>query len=125
MENETVILLSYFAFCMSFSYEALAQEERATPKSGEGISGFLQRNGRTGKAYYQEFLELNKKQLRGKEELRLGVKYLLPPLKRGVAIRLLHPIHLLQTLLLQILLPVPATKQFVNLFSEKVLLKLK
>ena len=68
-------------FCMSFSYEALAQEERATPKSGEGISGFLQRNGRTGKAYYQEFLELNKKQLRGKEELRLGVKYLLPPLK--------------------------------------------
>ena len=59
-------------FCMSFSYEALAQEERATPKSGEGISGFLQRNGRTGKAYYQEFLELNKKQLRGKEELRLG-----------------------------------------------------
>ena len=47
-------------FCMSFSYEALAQEERATPKSGEGISGFLQRNGRTGKAYYQEFLELNK-----------------------------------------------------------------
>ena len=41
-------------FCMSFSYEALAQEERATPKSGEGISGFLQRNGRTGKAYYQE-----------------------------------------------------------------------
>ena len=43
-------------FCMSFSYEALAQEERATPKSGEGISGFLQRNGRTGKAYYQEFL---------------------------------------------------------------------
>lgn len=107
-------------FCMSFSYEALAQEERATPKSGEGISGFLQRNGRTGKAYYQEFLELNKKQLRGKEELRLGVKYLLPPLKRGVTIRLLHPIHLLQ-----ILLPVPATKRFVNLFSEKALLKLK
>ena len=70
-------------FCMSFSYEALAQEERATPKSGEGISGFLQRNGRTGKGYYQEFLELNKKQLRGKEELRLGVKYLLPPLKKG------------------------------------------
>ena len=101
-------------FCMSFSYEALAQEERATPKSGEGISGFLQRNGRTGKAYYQEFLKLNKKQLRGKEELRLGV-----------AIRLLHPIPLLQTLLLQILLPVPATKQFVNLFSEKALLKLK
>lgn len=124
MENETVILLSYFAFCMSFSYEALAQEERATPKSGEGISGFLQRNGRTGKAYYQEFLELNKKQLRGKEELRLGVKYLLPPLKRS-SNTVASSIHLLQTLLLQILLPVPATKQFANLFSEKALLKLK
>ena len=114
-------------FCMSFSYEALAQEERATPKSGEGISGFLQRNGRTGKAYYQEFLELNKKQLRGKEELRLGVKYLLPPLKKGSenSLIMLLQLPLLQTLLLQILLPVPATKQFVNLFSEKALLKLK
>ena len=70
-------------FCMSFSYEALAQEERATPKSGEGISGFLQRNGRTGKAYYQEFLELPQKQLRSPEELRLGVKYLFPPLIKG------------------------------------------
>ena len=38
---------------------AMAQQERATPKSGEGISAFLERNGRAGKAYYKEFLKLN------------------------------------------------------------------
>lgn len=66
--------------CLAFSHETYAQEERDTPKNGEGISAFLQRNGRSGKACYREFLKLNKKLLRGKEELRLGVKYLLPPL---------------------------------------------
>lgn len=69
------------SFLFLIPFHVSAQEDRATPKSGEGISTFLQRNGRPGKAYYREFLELNKKQLRGKEELRLGVKYLLPPLK--------------------------------------------
>ncbi|MCD8184570.1 MAG: N-acetylmuramoyl-L-alanine amidase [Bacteroides sp.] len=64
-------------------FVASAQEERATPKSGEGISAFLQRNGRVGRSYYNEFLKLNEKHLRGKEELRLGVKYVLPPLKDG------------------------------------------
>lgn len=75
-----LLIVSSFLFLTPF--QASAQEERATPKSGEGISTFLQRNGRPGRAYYREFLELNKKQLRGKEELRLGVRYLLPPLKR-------------------------------------------
>lgn len=32
-------------FCMSFSYEALAQEERATPKSGEGYLVFYSVTG--------------------------------------------------------------------------------
>lgn len=62
-----------------------AQEERAAPRPGEGISAFLQRNKRPGRAYYKEFLQLNKKLLRGKEELRLGVKYLLPALRDGEA----------------------------------------
>lgn len=53
-----------------------------TPKAGEGISAFLERNGRRGKSYYSAFLELNKTLLRGKEELRMGVKYQLPPLKK-------------------------------------------
>ena len=92
-----LLFISSFLFLTPF--HASAQEERAAPRSGEGISAFLQRNKRPGKAYYLEFLELNKKQLRGKQELRLGVKYLLLPL-----------------------LPVPA-KQFMNLFSEKNWLK--
>lgn len=30
-------------------------------------------------------MKLNEKRLRGKEELRLGVKYVLPPLKKGTS----------------------------------------
>ena len=36
---------SYFAFCMSFSYEALAQEERATPKAVRGYLVFYSVTG--------------------------------------------------------------------------------
>lgn len=68
-----------------FSFAVSAQEQCDTPKAGEGISTFLERNGRPGRSYYKEFLELNKKALRGKEELRLGVKYQLPPLHAKVA----------------------------------------
>lgn len=74
-----LLLVSFFLFLTPF--QASAQEERGTPRSGEGISAFLQRYKRSDRAYYQEFLQLNKKQLRGKEELQLGVKYILPPLK--------------------------------------------
>lgn len=70
-------------FCTLFSLPASAQEERDCPRNGEGISTFLERNRRPGKAYYQEFLKLNRKALRGKEELRMGVRYLLPPLRNG------------------------------------------
>lgn len=57
-----------------------AQQATDTPRRGEGISTFLERNGRPGKTYYHEFLKLNKKRLKGKKELVLGVKYVLPPL---------------------------------------------
>lgn len=73
-------LLTIFC-CTLFSFNVLAQEERATPKSGEGISTFLERNNRPSRTYYREFLKLNEKLLRGKKELRLGVKYILPPLR--------------------------------------------
>ena len=75
-------LLTIF-FCTLFAFNASAQEERDSPRRGEGISVFLERNKRPGRAYYKEFLELNKKRLKGKEELRLGVKYVLPPLRNG------------------------------------------
>lgn len=78
-----VFSLLIIFFCTLFIFNVSAQEEHATPKSGEGISAFLERNNRSGKKYYNEFLKLNGKRLRGKEELRLGVKYVLPPLKEG------------------------------------------
>lgn len=75
-------LLAIF-FYTFFSLAVWAQEERDSPRRGEGISTFLERNKRPGKTYYTEFLKLNEKKLRGKEELQLGVKYNLPPLKSG------------------------------------------
>lgn len=77
-------LLAIF-FCTFLVFEVSAQGEYATPKTGEGISAFLERNKRPGKACYNEFMKLNEKRLRGKEELRLGVKYILPPLKKGTS----------------------------------------
>ena len=61
----------------------LAQQSTATPRKGEGISAFLQRNGRPGKAYYEEFVKLNRKKLKGGKELLYGVKYRLPDLQEG------------------------------------------
>ena len=75
-----IFCLLTILFCTLFAFNASAQEERDSPRRGEGISVFLERNKRPGRAYYKEFLELNKKRLKGKEELRLGVKYVLPPI---------------------------------------------
>ena len=58
-------------------------QQYATPRNGEGISTFLERFNRPGRAYYNEFLRLNQKRLRGKKELLLGVRYMLPPLREG------------------------------------------
>lgn len=63
-----------------FTLSVAAQQTTDTPRRGEGISAFLQRNHRPGKAYYQEFLRLNEKKLKGKKELMLGVRYVIPPL---------------------------------------------
>ena len=79
-----IFCLLTILFCTLFAFNASAQEERDSPRRGEGISVFLERNKRPGRAYYKEFLELNKKLLKGKEELRLGVKYVLPPLSKPV-----------------------------------------
>lgn len=64
------------------SLSCMAQQY-ATPRNGEGISTFLERFNRPGRAYYNEFLRLNQKRLRGKKELLLGVRYMLPPLREG------------------------------------------
>ena len=69
-----VLLLSLFGF------SPLQAQEKATPKSGEGITLFLKRHNRVGADYQKEFIRLNKKKLGKGNTLLLGVKYTLPPL---------------------------------------------
>lgn len=73
--------LLFVCLLMWVSLAAAAQRQYDTPKRGEGITTFLERNGRPGQAYYEEFVRLNKKRLRGRNTLLLGVKYELPPLR--------------------------------------------
>ncbi len=70
----------FFFFGLLFILSAKAQQATDTPRRGEGITSFLERNKRPGRTYYKAFLELNKKRLRGKKELQYGVRYVLPPL---------------------------------------------
>lgn len=50
-----IFCLLTILFCTSFAFNASAQEERDSPRRGEGISVFLERNKRPGRAYYKEF----------------------------------------------------------------------
>lgn len=77
------LLLALFISLFTLALPVLAQEERDEPRPGEGITAFLIRHHRPGRVYYQDFLRLNEKRLRGKRELRLGVKYVIPPLREG------------------------------------------
>lgn len=72
-------LLVLFLWLLSVSLQA--QQIIDEPRLGEGISMFLERNNRPSRTYYGEFLRLNEKKLKGKRELQLGVKYVLPPLR--------------------------------------------
>ena len=74
-----MIRLLFILFLLAMPGFLSAQQATATPRRGEGISAFLERNGRPGRAYREEFLKLNKKRLKGKKELMYGVKYVLPP----------------------------------------------
>lgn len=80
MKSKLYILL-FFVFL--FSGTNLWAQERATPKSGEGISTFLLRHNRSPKKYYDDFIELNKKKLGKGDVLRMGVTYMIPPAKRS------------------------------------------
>ena len=70
MKNKLYILL-FLIFL--FSGTALWAQQRATPKSGEGISSFLLRHNRSPKKYYDDFIELNKKKLGKNNVLKVGV----------------------------------------------------
>lgn len=70
-----------FIILLFISSYTLTAQEKASPKSGEGISTFLKRHNRTGKEYHEQFIKLNKDKLGKNNTLRLGVKYTLPPLQ--------------------------------------------
>lgn len=70
----TVILLMLALLCS----QNLWAQKTDVPRRGEGIGTFLERNGLPSKAYYKAFIELNRDRLKGKEQLRLGQRYLLP-----------------------------------------------
>ena len=75
-------ILCLILLLIACAMPAAAQDlERDEPRAGEGITAFLQRHHRPGKQYYQDFLRLNEKRLRGKKQLLLGVKYIIPPLR--------------------------------------------
>lgn len=78
MKKVLCLLVFLYSFVL---FSNLYAQERATPKAGEGISTFLERNNRPGRSYYQAFIELNKKRLGPKRVLKLGLSYLLPPIE--------------------------------------------
>lgn len=80
MKNKLYILL-FLAFL--FSGTVLRAQQKATPKAGEGISSFLLRHNRSPKKYYDDFIELNKKRLGKNKVLKMGVTYVIPPVKRS------------------------------------------
>lgn len=56
-------------------------QQKDVPRRGEGIAAFLERHGRAPRRYYADFVELNRQKLGKNKTLRLGVSYLIPPVK--------------------------------------------
>ena len=78
----TILFIVLFT---SFYTQHIAAQEKAFPKKGEGITLFLKRHNRSGDEYQKQFITLNKDKLGKKNELRMGVRYTLPPLKGKVS----------------------------------------
>ena len=79
MKNKLYILL-FLAFLFSGT---TLWAQKATPKAGEGISSFLLRHNRSPKKYYDDFIELNKQKLGKNNVLKVGVTYVIPPVKKS------------------------------------------
>ena len=78
------VLLLFFFFLSCCPSVACAQQ-KATPKSGEGIDAFLLRHNRSPKKYRADFIRLNQKVLGKNNVLKLGVSYVIPPAKGAAA----------------------------------------
>ncbi len=80
-EMRTVIAVIFSMMVVLAS--AQTKYQYAKPREGEGISAFLERHGRRGRQYYNDFMEINKNRLRGRDYLVKGVSYAIPPLRDG------------------------------------------
>lgn len=74
-------LYVFINFIFLFSIATLWGQQKATPKIGEGIAAFLLRHNRSPQKYYDDFVELNKKKLGKGNVLKMGVTYVIPPVK--------------------------------------------
>lgn len=74
-------LCLFLFFCFLWTVPVLWAQQKATPKSGEGISAFLLRHNRSPRKYYNDFIELNKAKLGKRNIIKIGVTYLIPPVK--------------------------------------------
>lgn len=75
------IFTGMFFILVCITYTDVYAQETAMPKSGDGITTFLNRHNRRGSEYQKEFIELNKNKLGKNNSLILGTRYTLPPLK--------------------------------------------
>ncbi len=71
----------FLLICFFLSFVSVHAQQKATPKAGDGISTFLLRHNRSPKKYYNDFVELNKSKLGKGKGLRMGVSYVIPPVK--------------------------------------------
>jgi len=76
MNRIYVILLLFIISHIS----AFAQNDKDTPRTGEGVHAFLKRNKRSYSKHYHQFLGLNKGKFGKGNTLKKGVTYVLPPL---------------------------------------------
>ncbi|MDR3056968.1 MAG: N-acetylmuramoyl-L-alanine amidase, partial [Prevotella sp.] len=76
------IRIILFLLFILTSIPGYSQNDKDTPRNGEGVRAFLQRNKRTQEDHYTEFLKLNKGKFGKGNTLLKGVKYTLPPISK-------------------------------------------
>lgn len=77
-----IVIAAIFSMMVVLA-SAQTKYQYAKPREGEGISAFLERHGRSGRQYYNDFMEINKSKLQGRDYLVKGVSYAIPPLRDG------------------------------------------
>ena len=70
---------------LTVSAWAVQAQQKDVPRRGEGIAAFLERHGRAPRTYYADFVELNRAKLGRDKTLRLGVSYIIPPVRKAAA----------------------------------------